>query len=322
MSRRGLSCVLLAALVLTACTGAGSGRSRAAHIHARGHVTSPTPRPAPTPNPTPTPQASQLSIASSGLGISLSPDACIEEAPTAGDRHQVVFVDAGHGGVDPGSQGMTPDGGVVYEKDITLAVALILAQLLRARGFTVVMSRTQDSLVAQEPQQDLNPDGTLTPDGVRADLEARIACANSAQAAALVAVFANGFDDPSAVGGTFFYDPDRPFAQKSFELAQDVESGVMGQYQSHGWDIPDRGVEPDTADNAPALTPEDAAYGHLIELGPVSPGVVTVASNMPGTVVEPLFLTNPEEAAVAASPAGQQAIAAGFQQGVALFLGG
>ena len=69
------------------------------------------------------------------------------------------------------------------------------------------------------------------------------------------------------------------------------------------------------------MTPADATYGHLIELRPLYPGVVTVASDMPGTIVEPLFLTNPDEAAVAASPAGQHAIAAGLQQGVTMFLG-
>lgn len=312
-SYRGLSCLVLVALLLTACA---SGRSTtAARIHPKRQVTSPTP----AQTPAPTPQASQVRVGSSGLPVSLNPDACIEESPTAGDRHQVVFVDAGHGGVDPGSQGTTPDGGVVYEKDVTLAVELVLAQLLRAEGFTVVLSRTEDSLVAQEPPQGLNSDGTLTPDGIKADLEARIACANSAQAAALVAIFANGNDDPTAGGGTFFYDPDRPFAPSSFHLAKDVESAIIGQYQSHGWDIPDRGVESDAADDAPALTPEDAAYGHLIELGPVSPGVATIASDMPGTIVEPLFLTNPDEAAVAASPAGQQAIAAGFMQGITMF---
>ncbi|MBO0837922.1 MAG: N-acetylmuramoyl-L-alanine amidase, partial [Actinobacteria bacterium] len=249
-----------------------------------------------------------------------SPGACIEQPPTAADRHQVVFVDAGHGGVDPGAQGTGPGGVPVSEKDVTLGVALALAPLLRAKGFTVVLSRTADTLVANLPEQDLNADGSLTPDGFRADLEARVACANSAHAEAMVAIHFNVFDDPTAVGSQAFYDPDRPFAHNSLQLAQDVEAGLIGQFRSSGWDIPDRGVQSDTADGGPALTPADAAYGHFIELGPVSPGVANIASDMPGTLVEPLFLSNPTEAAVAASSAGQQVMAAGLQQGITTFL--
>lgn len=296
----------MAALLLVGCTAAASGRSRAvASVRPTHRITSPV----------------QLGIASSGLHISLSPDACIEEPPTAADRHQVVFVDAGHGGVDPGAEGTAPGGVLVSEKSVTLGVALVLAQLLRAHGFTVVLSRTADTLVADLPEQDLNSDGSLTPDGFRADLEARVACANSAHAAALVAVHFNDFDDPTAAGSQAFYDPDRPFAHSSLQLAQEVEAGLIGQFQSHGWNIPDRGIQTDTTDDGPALTPADAAYGHFIELGPFSKGVANVASNMPGTLVEPLFLTNPGEAAVAASPAGQQGMAAGLLQGISTYLG-
>jgi N-acetylmuramoyl-L-alanine amidase len=35
------------------------------------------------------------------------PGACVEFPPTAGDRHLTVFLDAGHGGLDPGGVGET-----------------------------------------------------------------------------------------------------------------------------------------------------------------------------------------------------------------------
>jgi N-acetylmuramoyl-L-alanine amidase len=41
---------------------------------------------------------------------------------------------------------------------------------------------------------------------------------------------------------------------------------------------------------------------------------------MPGAVVEPLFITNPFEASIAAGDAGQQAIAAGIVRAVDTFL--
>ncbi|HET7566338.1 MAG TPA: N-acetylmuramoyl-L-alanine amidase [Gemmatimonadaceae bacterium] len=59
-----------------------------------------------------------------------------------------VIVDAGHGGPDNGMHG--PIGGkhVIYEKDITLAVAKQLAAALRERGVAVTMTRTTDTLIA------------------------------------------------------------------------------------------------------------------------------------------------------------------------------
>src|SRR2546428_5668254 len=57
-----------------------------------------------------------------------------------------VVVDAGHGGVDVGAPMRNGTG--VYEKDITLQVALKLGELLRQRGVDVVYTRTRDTLIA------------------------------------------------------------------------------------------------------------------------------------------------------------------------------
>lgn len=57
-----------------------------------------------------------------------------------------IFIDAGHGGNDPGTKGET-GGNTYYEKDINLSVSLLLEKELKARGFNVVMSRTTDKAV-------------------------------------------------------------------------------------------------------------------------------------------------------------------------------
>jgi N-acetylmuramoyl-L-alanine amidase len=63
-------------------------------------------------------------------------------------RHQhVVTVDAGHGGVDPGNPGVFFPAGL-KEKDVTLQMSLLLREELRARGITVRMTRTRDTLIA------------------------------------------------------------------------------------------------------------------------------------------------------------------------------
>lgn len=58
---------------------------------------------------------------------------------------RVVIIDAGHGGRDPGKTG--PNG--LKEKDVTLAVAKRLAEILRGRdGYEVHLTRTTDTLIA------------------------------------------------------------------------------------------------------------------------------------------------------------------------------
>ncbi|MGV3707258.1 MAG: N-acetylmuramoyl-L-alanine amidase family protein, partial [Gemmatimonas sp.] len=63
-------------------------------------------------------------------------------------RHRIVVVDAGHGGRDGGMTGPLGSVRKVREKDITLAVALQLEKALEARGVSVVMTRTKDTLIA------------------------------------------------------------------------------------------------------------------------------------------------------------------------------
>jgi N-acetylmuramoyl-L-alanine amidase len=72
-------------------------------------------------------------------------------APTARPgvrRARSIVIDAGHGGPDAGMSGVTADGRRVFEKDITLAVALLVGDILRARGVQVHHTRTRDTLIA------------------------------------------------------------------------------------------------------------------------------------------------------------------------------
>jgi N-acetylmuramoyl-L-alanine amidase len=58
-----------------------------------------------------------------------------------------VTIDPGHGGIDPGNPGVFFPRGM-REKDVTLAVGLLLRGELRQRGVTVRMTRTRDTLIA------------------------------------------------------------------------------------------------------------------------------------------------------------------------------
>ncbi len=125
----------------------------------------------------------------------LEDGACMRFTPTNGHVNQTVFIDAGHGGLDPGVVGATA-GHQVLEKDAALAVASRLAALLRADGYGVVMSRTRDTTVIKLAAADSNY-GAITSSAVHRDLAARAACANATGANVLVSIHFDGFSDPS-----------------------------------------------------------------------------------------------------------------------------
>jgi N-acetylmuramoyl-L-alanine amidase len=247
--------------------------------------------------------------------------ACVSFGPTSGDNHQTVFLDAGHGGIDPGAQGVTETGKTIEEADETLPVELDTMALLRAEGYRVVVSRTGATNVARLSAADVS-DGLLSAAGVHADVAARDICANMAKASILLGIYFNGSSSESSAGSITGYDTARPFAAGNLRLASLVQNDVLASMNSHGWQIPDDGVVSDTTLGGPALTPAAAEYGHLLLLGPADAPWFTTPSQMPGALIEPLFITDPFEGSVADSTAGQQAIATGMAEAVQQYFAG
>ncbi len=259
-------------------------------------------------------------------GTALDPSAfadgsCVAFGPTSGDRGVTVFLDAGHGGLDPGGIGTTETGASIDESTSNLAVELDASSLLRAQGFRVVVSRTSDSTVLRLTPADV--DGNLlTLQGAHDDVAARDRCANEAGAAALVGIYEDA-GPSSAAGGLTAYDASRPFAAASQRLASLVQHDVLGEMNAKGWGIPDDGVQSDSGLGSNSGNPADgglaaqaAAYDHLMLLGPADPGFFDDPSAMPGVVTEPLYLTDPFEGSIAAGASGQQTIAQGIAAAV------
>jgi N-acetylmuramoyl-L-alanine amidase len=240
--------------------------------------------------------------------------ACIAYPALHGNGTRTVFIDAGHGGLDPGVVGVAAGGGQVLEKNVTLAVAERLTALLREQGYRVVMARTQDTSVLKLTAADSNT-GAITADAEHRDLLARVACANASGAAVLLSIHFDGFVDPSVGGTETFYDDARTFSGASQTLASDLQAALVAQLGAS-----DRGVWTDDKIAAPNLTTSGDSYGHLIELGPAAAVWVDVPSQMPGALVEPLFITNPAEAGVASDPTGQQHLAQALDAGLIKFL--
>ena len=253
-----------------------------------------------------------------GTGVAIdpayfSPGACVAFAPLAGNRHLTVFLDAGHGGLDPGAVGITSTGKVIDEADQTLPVVLDTTAILRRAGFRVVVSRTGPTTVLRLGPGDVSGH-LLTVTGAHDDVAARDVCADMAHADVLVGVYFNSAGADNA-GCVTAYDPARSFAAGDLRLAGLVQSDVLAAMNAQGWQIPDGGVQPDQGLGS-SLTPADLAYRHLLLLGPAEKGYFSTPSMMPGALVEPLFITDPFEGSIAASSRGQQIIAAGLARAI------
>jgi N-acetylmuramoyl-L-alanine amidase len=252
--------------------------------------------------------------------------ACEGLGPTSGDRHTTVFLDAGHGGLDPGALGTTESGGNVTEAALTLPMELDAMALLRADGYRVVVSRTgADGVVRLGPRD--SSGGVLTLLGAHEDVAARAQCADDSGAAALVGIYLDAGASPSNAGSLAAYDTARTFATRNEQLASLVDADVVASMNAQGWQIPDAGAVPDSqvgsisgSPGEGGLAAQAAAYGHLLLLGPADPGFFSTPSTMPGTVVEPVFITDPFEATVADSSTGQEAVARGIAEAVERFL--
>jgi N-acetylmuramoyl-L-alanine amidase len=83
-----------------------------------------------------------------------------------GDRRRgLIYIDAGHGGNDPGAVGNG-----IQEKDVVLPISLDLGRALQSMGYSVYYTRTDD---------------------VEIDLEPRVASAESINADVFVSIHAN-----------------------------------------------------------------------------------------------------------------------------------
>lgn len=233
-----------------------------------------------------------------------------------------MFLDAGHGGIDPGALGETRGGERISEAEETLPVELAAASLLRGMGFRVVVSRTRNSTVAKAGRGDI-ANGAMTEAFALRDVAARALCADLAKAAVLIGIYFDAGYSPANAGCLTAYDTARPFARANLALADLVQRVVISALNARGWKIPDIGVLVDSGLGSPTGSePLAARYDHLLLLGPALPDYFSTPSEMPGVVVEPLFVTDPFEATIAASAAGQRVIADAIATAVSKDLAG
>lgn len=137
-------------------------------------------------------------------------------------KGKIICIDPGHGGTDVGAIGHI-GGKDVYEKNITLSIALPLRDMLTSAGAKVVMTRDTDKDV-YGPWADADP-----------ELQARCDIANEAHADAFVSIHIDSFSNSSVDGTTAYYNAK---SSKDLLLAQ-----MMHQATMNSLSIPDRGMK-------------------------------------------------------------------------------
>lgn len=248
----------------------------------------PTPTPQPQP-PTPTP----VPVPVEGV-----------DELYAQDGRNIVCIDPGHGGEDLGNV-LVRDGEIVLqEKDFTLEHSLLLAERLRAQGYEVVLTRDTDTEV-NPANEDVNGDGVVAEPGGPArttqldDLQARVNICNLASADLLVSVHYNGAENEFLQGYEVWYNEDRPFSERSRAFATLMHQALADAYAEAGYDANDRGI----------------GLADLVVTGPARPGEL-IPSEMPGAVIEGLFLSNEEDAAFIQRDIAADALVGAYEEAI------
>jgi len=222
--------------------------------------------------------------------------------PTA--RFDVVVVDAGHGGEDDGARGAAG----LLEKDVALDVAARLAQQLKARGLTVVMTRSSDRFVS---------------------LQERTAIANRARADLFISVHANASKYHKARGIETFFASAEASDDAAHELAA-AENLAFGEAAARlasgdpllailGDMIVTEHLE-DSQEFARIAQARIGKTGAARSRGvKQAPFVVLMGVNMPAVLVELGFLTNVKDEKTLRSAQERDRLAAGLARAVDVF---
>lgn len=118
----------------------------------------------------------------------------------------VVVVDAGHGGQDPGKVGVND----CLEKEVNLAIAFKVKELLEDEGVTVHMTRDSDEGLYSE--NDTNKKVS--------DLSKRCSLIEGWNADIAVSIHQNSYSDGSVKGGQVFYYTS---SEEGLALAQNIQ---------------------------------------------------------------------------------------------------
>lgn len=123
--------------------------------------------------------------------------------------NKTIVIDPGHGTPDAGAIG--PRGS--FEKDATLAIALVVSSTLKQAGAKVILTRSGDN-------------SPVSPFTVKSDLASRVDLANSQNADLLISLHCNSYSSPDVSGTTTYYNSDNPKSNESLQLAKAIQAAL------------------------------------------------------------------------------------------------
>lgn len=193
-------------------------------------------------------------------------------------ERQVIVIDAGHGGTDPGALGTDN-----HEREITLAAALELRRQLEATGrYRVVMTRSTDVLVAHAR---------------------RVAIARDAGADLFISLHTDSSQNPNTRGASVYTLSDRG-AERAARQA--LRGGPYGGLDLPAGDPAVRRVLLDLTQRATMNRSSVFATGLLNQIGDEAPLLarshrdenlaVLLAPDVPAVLLEMGFITNADDA--------------------------
>jgi N-acetylmuramoyl-L-alanine amidase len=301
---RGAMILLVSMGIAALIVGARLGSQRFA-------APSPTPTPAPTATPAPPPSPTPLPSTPTPTARPEPPTPTPVPVAVTGvdelyaqDGRNIVCIDPGHGGEDLGNVRVENGRIVLQEKDIVLEHSLMLAERLRAQGFEVVLTRETDTEV-NPSNEDVNGDGEVAPEGGPArteqldDLQARVNICNLSAADLLVSVHYNGAENEFLSGYEVWFNDDREFSGRSEAFATFMHEALGDAYADAGYEAVARGI---------------GIEDHVVT-GPERPGEL-VPSEMPGAVIEGLFLSNDEDAEFIQSDIADETLVGAYEQAI------
>ncbi len=224
------------------------------------------------------------------------------------DGKYVVTLDPGHGGDESGAAAY----GIV-EKDSNVDFALRVERYLKQDGVDVVLTRRDTN----------HPVGvTATGNtGTRQSLAERVRIANEANSDLFVSIHSNGSPNAADRGIEVYWESRREFADANKRLARTVLDRMIESSSRAGYGIRDRGIIDSSCWRG--------TNGRCVGLYVLSPaGQTTLSGNpqakvptqMPGVLVELLFISNTEDIALLKDDRARDSIAQGLAWGIIDFL--